>query len=438
MIWLLVLILAFFFYFSGKKLWASIILFFITGGYQFVPANAFYTAFGISKSLDFAIIFVVITFVVDMRFNFRILQRDRFAKLIIFFLCFILIAIVYSLLAYKHEPSSVLRASRKFFLLLIYFNYRRLSKAEFDKVFIFLRYLTVLQSIVFLLQIPLGTSLLNTGTTEGAITEFIGQSGTWTRYYNLPMFIMLFFFHGMFVDKSSGMRRWVVLTLFAATLLAPLHRSLIFSLLAVLILVGIRARSWNKNFRNILAVLLLAGAFFPALILERVEQGIDDFGNVLESGLKNPKDNLSFRLAHALERAKFTTTAPERVFFGSGFLTEDSKYTRLLNFLIAYRGSGGIVTQIDTSDISWSFLFLQTGLLGTLLYVWLYFFATRMMWNNRHYAIGMMGTCFFLMIFFNSFTSAVFVDTVVFVSLPLLIVVLSHSLRDHKLNQRSN
>lgn len=88
----------------------------------------------------------------------------------------------------------------------------------------------------------------------------------------------------------------------------------------------------EQKFSQYFSGFAFSWSFFPALILERVEQGIDDFGNVLESGLKNPKDNLSFRLAHALERAKFTTTAPERVFFGSGFLTEDSKYTRLLNF----------------------------------------------------------------------------------------------------------
>ena len=421
--WLLLLTAALLFHIRGKRLPALVILFFfITSGFQFMPLAVFQTNWGISKALDFALIFVASTFVLDLKKNVRLIQSDAFAKNIVLFLGFVVLAVLFSLFVYQYSLESVLRASRRYFFLLIYFNYRQLSHQELRRLFSFFRIVTIFQCVVFLIQIPLGVSLMNTGTSEGGTAQFIGQTGTWTRYYNLPVFAILYFFYSLFLKKRNRISYWLILALFTMTVIAPLHRSLIFILLVTVIMVNYSAHLKMRLSTPLLAAMMLIPIMvMPSVVVERLESGIEELQAIKEYGFETGKGNLSFRLAHAYERAEFVTKSWERIVFGLGFLVDDTQQARALSFQTVYGGKRHEVIQVSTGDIAWSMLFLHLGLVGTMLYLWLYWDATKVIWKSRNSALGLAALSILLVTFLTSVTSSGFIDTVTFVLVPLLV-----------------
>lgn len=428
MIWFVFLVIALVYYFKGHPLAALVILFFfLTSGFQFVPLSLFDTGFGITKALDFAVIFIVWTFLVDVRTNIKMIREDPFAKTIIVFISFVLIAVLYSLIFYGYDLAYVIRSSRRFLILLIYFDFRKLNGFQLQSLVNFLLAVTFLQGAVYLLQIPTGTVLMNSGLVEGASSLLISGGAWWSRYYNFPLFVVLFFFYVLLAKEVSPPKRFLFVFTFGVVILATFHRSWIFAVLVGILCVGLltkarRAIVW-------LAVLYFAIIQLPgsSSLSDRLLSGISDFNHAITGGyeLTYLPDTFSFRIAHFIERAEYVASSPQRILFGLGFLTEDSPYTRQLPFIVGYADESGVVTQVDTSDIAWSLLVVFVGVLGTLLYIWLYAKGLVIAWNNRGLPIGQAALGFMVAMFFTSFTSTYFVDIPTFVGVPLFIAFIA-------------
>ena len=410
----------------------TILFFFVTGGFQIIPFNSFDTGFLLSKPFDFVILFVIITFFINFRSNIDIIKKDNYARVLIFFLFFIIVAFFYSLIIYTYSLSDVIRSSRKCFLLLIYFNFKRLDSLELNKIIKILYGITIVQCFIYLFQIPLNLILLNSGTST-AVTQYLNNIG-WIRYYNVPFFIIFFFFFSLFVINNSGKKRWMSIILFSLTLLAPLHRSWIISLIVTAVLLYLLF-SENKKKVLIYSALVIISLFLISPILyDRIKTGISEAVSTVETdnSFENPIGTFSFRIAHFMERAEFMADSPGKIIFGLGFITEDSPATKYLNFIIGIKDKNGLVNQVETADIAWSVLVVFTGLLGTFLYLWVYYKTFKITWQFRNVTVySIIGLAYLISVFLLSFTSSMFFDVVTFITMPLIIHLVREDSKDN-------
>lgn len=423
--WFLILVLAMRSYLFGKRIFGiTIFFFFLTGGFQVIPLSAFEVGLGISKSTDLALIFVGLTFLVQARSNMLIIKHDKFALSIIVFLGFILVAMLYSLFVYGYEFSYVLRSSRMFFLLLLYFNFKHLLSNELESTMSILFFITIAQTGLFFLQMILGSPLLSNGTTQATAQLYEGSSGLWERFYNIPIFIVLFFYYGTFIKDKRGIRITAAIA-FAVALVMTLHRSLILSLVAATAIAGgatVLRRGW---FALVVTALLVTVSPFSLFFEQRLSSAFDDIGNFLGGGFESLdfKDTFSLRVAHVLERGEYVFSSVERCAFGAGFLTEDSPYAQNLGFIVGYPNDWGGITQVDTSDDSWSLLLIFTGFVGTMLYIWVFWRAILIEWQARKLPIARVGLGFLILYLLTSLTGSGFVDVPTFVGMPLVLAL---------------
>ena len=436
MFWFLpFLILLFTYLYKRYVISFTILFFYITAGFQVIPFDSFDTGMVINKPSDFIILFVIITFFINLRTNIQIIKTDKYAKVLIIFLFFIIIAFFYSLIIYNYSLSEVIRASRKCFLLLIYFNFKRLDAYELNKIIKILYFITIIQCFIYLIQIPIGLITLNNGT-DAAITSDLQNIG-WIRYYNIPFFIIFFYFYSLFIRKDNGDKRWFSIILFSITLLAPLHRSWIISIILTTIILYL---IFSENKKKVLVysiTIIFFLFFFSPIIFERIKSGFTEAVSTVEneSSFQNPTSDFSFRIAHLIERAGFIINSPEKIIFGLGFITEDSPATKYLNFIIGYRDENGLVNQVETADIAWSLLIVFTGLFGTFLYLWVYYKTITIIWKFRNinsYSIAGLG--YLISIFLLSFASSMFFDIVTFIIMPLIV----HLVHETSINIQEN
>lgn len=413
MFWLLITALAIAFYQKRRKAYSILLLLLlITSGYQLIPTSAFETSFGSGKGADFGVLGIIVLCLLRYRSIKSLFLVDKFAKLILLFIGFLFVAAAYSILVFGYDVSVVLRATRHFFILLSYFLLRDLTEQERDSIWSFLRRITTIQSVIFLLQIPLGISLLNTGLVEGAYQEILLGPISFTRYYSFPLFAPLFLFEGLWRIRHMGSLYMLSTLIILSSLIATLHRGLMFAIVVTTITVIAKIGLGRLKYAFIMLALIFA---LPtvAFLAERVGSGISDLWNALAGGYELGRlstDTFSFRLAHLIERMVYVASSFERAIFGAGLLTEDAPQAERLGFIIGYPHPWGTITQVDTADIAWSPLIVKLGFAGTTLYVLVYLSGVKRSWQRIETRLGTAGFGYLAVYLIMSFTSSLFFD----------------------------
>ncbi len=426
MLWFLLVFAAFGAWLLGYRPAALLVFFFLlTNGFQLFPVSWFETAVGIQKGSDFALVLLFMFLLSRLHFHIQLLRSDGIARTAALFAVFIVAGILYSYLGLHYDLNTILRAARRFFFVLGYFVYRELEVDEIRSVVRALMLVTVLQSVVFLLQLVLGVSILNRQSEEFAALSDRGAVGDWKRLYNIPEYTVLFLFYAMYDDSIKKRYRLISIIILGAALVSTLHRSWLSAFIVSLAFAALfRSKGLWKKLSISFAV--LAFAFIPALfpaLGERMDSGMEDFTNAVNGGYDTHSnkfdDSFSFRLAHAMERFDYVVTDPKRWMFGMGFLTEDSGESRYLNFSVGWTDKYG-TRQIDTADIAWSIMFLWLGFGGTVLYLLYYFRTLVAMWTKRDISVSIAICAYMIMAFIISFTSSVFIDATTFCALGLM------------------
>jgi hypothetical protein len=147
-------------------------------------------------------------------------------------------------------------------------------------------------------------------------------------------------------------------------------------------------------------------------------------GNVtdLDINLGDLKEStFSFRIAHFLERNQYILDHPKAMLMGAGLMTEDSKTTgSMFDFDIGLvEELSGSTVQLDTGDISYSFLILRFGYLGAILNLALFIYLMVYFYKNRENKYGFFGFLFFVLTFVVSFFASNFSYPMTFL-LPLI------------------
>jgi hypothetical protein len=307
----------------------------------------------------------------------------------------------------------IIRTCRIQFLWLAYLVIRNMDAKSLKKVLNYLFYVTTILSCVFLFQLVVGDNLLRASGVNHV--SILGMSVI--RFYNQPDTLYFFVFLGLYFSPlKKTIPKYAANTLLVAAYLASFHRSwtgLFFLTIAtgyVIKQTRIRQiRVFIIAFILAVPLLLFAGHRFMQsrtyIDLSAVAEG--SFTDA-EFDFNETKTTFNFRMGHLFERLQYLTEHPKAAVLGAGLVPEDSKKVdTMFDFKVGLiEELSGRKVQLDTSDISYSVLFLRYGFLGTFLYLLLYFYLFYFFYKNRRNKYAYVSFLFLTLMFGVSFFSA--------------------------------
>lgn len=400
---ILLLIIAIILYMYGQKVSSTIIFFFfLFDSFQLIPEKVI----GL-KTLDLAIIYILFLFIWGLCKYKDYIPRNKSTLIIGLFLTFIFFEMLLSHFHYGISWSEIIRTGRQHLLLLSYFVFRRLDKEEINQSLKILFVVVIIQSFLFIIQAFTGVGILNN-------SELFFKKGNLFRFYNISLMHYFFVFYAIFCNPFKSFYKWSTMIIAIITIFLPMHRSLNMAFILLFVL-GIL---WvNHVFNSVKRTIILLCCLFVLITTVSTYISIrtmEDINKVaagdyqeLEDVKLSSESTFLFRVAHFYER--YTTMLEDNVgkWLGLGFMTEGSPYTEAhFDFMIGLENEDGGIDQIDTPDISWSIFVIRYGIIGTILFLILYFyFIVYYFRYQSHGTICIVMILYLLLIFTTSLTS---------------------------------
>jgi hypothetical protein len=309
--------------------------------------------------------------------------------------------------------------------------FRQLDKAQLESLLRYLFDITVVISILYLLQIVFHEFIL---VGEVCVSvNFLGMKIP--RYYNQPDMLQFCAIMAIYLNPHRGFWKGITTTILIVALLGALHRSLIGMFFVVLI-VGYALRLPRLKrirFFAISAVLIMAVIIFAGTKFLH-SRTFSDLQNLSSTNLSVAEEidieilyesTFTFRIAHLSERNQYLLEHPKAIFIGAGLIPEDSPTVeKMFDFKVGLlQELTESVVQLDTSDISYSSMLLRYGYLGTLLIVGLFVYLMMFFYKHREYPFAFFSFSYFIMVFGCSLFSSNLQNPITFL-LPLLTFVI--------------
>lgn len=409
MLFIPILIVSIILYLSGKRILSTILFFFfLFDGFQIIPEKFFETGMGISKSTDFALLYIIILFIYGIINTKDFIPINKLTLLLGGYLLFIVCLIGISYYTYHIPFVEIIRTSRYYLFALSYFVLRRLTKEDISSILKILFCIVIFQSILFTIQGFTGIALL-IGAESHKSAKLI------TRFYNSPLMLYFFVFYGIFNNPFTGKYKYISALICIVCVYMPLHRSLTISFILILILGLFLKMGKIKQFINYLPMLLLCViplvAVMGAQLASRTMNDINsvttgEFVDIEEIEL-GEESTLLFRIAHFYERYMHILEKPIETAFGSGLMAEESNYTnKKFDFIVGLENEKtGEIVQLETSDIAWSNLIIRYGIIGTLIYLTIYISIMIFYYKHRKVRYALSTFLYLLLLLFTSITS---------------------------------
>lgn len=409
MLFIPILIVSIILYLSGKRILSTILFFFfLFDGFQIIPEKFFETGMGISKSTDFALLYIIILFIYGIISTKDFIPINKLALLLGGYLLFIVCLIGISYYTYHIPFVEVIRTSRYYLFALSYFVLRRLTKEDISSILKILFCIVIFQSILFTIQGFTGIALL-IGAESHKSAKLI------TRFYNSPLMLYFFVFYGIFNNPFTGKYKYISALICIVCVYMPLHRSLTISFILILILGLFLKMGKIKQFINYLPMLLLCVIPLVAVIgAQLASRTMNDINSVttgefvdIEEIELGEESTLLFRIAHFYERYTHILEKPIETAFGSGLMAEESNYTnKKFDFIVGLENEKtGEIVQLETSDIAWSNLIIRYGIIGTLIYLTIYISIMIFYYKHRKVRYALSTFLYLLLLLFTSITS---------------------------------
>jgi hypothetical protein len=433
MIFLFIAILAVALYIWDYKIPALLLFFFfVTGGFNLIPEEM--TEFGpISKASDYALLILFSILAIDGCCIPNYFRIDRLIKYLLIFGGFLLACIAYSKYSIGLSWVEIIRTCRYHFFWLAYFVFRQLDKKQLESLLRYLFDITVVISVLYLLQYILQQEILV--HINITFLQLFGMK--FLRYYNLPDMVPFFIFMAIYFNPHHGILKRVTTVILILSLFFTFHRSWISIFLCILIVAYVMKLSRVKQLRFWI-ITAIFGVLFGGFALSQFAQSrayadlqnlsAGNYAEFADSDIDMDdlsKSTFTFRIAHFYERNEYIQEHPKAMVFGAGLLQDDSKQVdKLFDFKVGLLDElTGSTIQVGTGDISYSLLILQYGYVGTflimalLIYLMLFFYK----WKSNPYAF--FSFLYFIMTFGISLFSTNLIKPITFV-LPLISYVI--------------
>lgn len=378
MIALAFFVLLLLFYFSDKRNHYLVLFFFIlTNGFQLIPSNIWFLGIPfLDKPVDILIMSSVVIFIFSTKAIYR---RIVGQPIWTYLLLLIVLMFVSSLRAFTFNVgfADQFRVLRYELLPLIALPFVFFSKDNFVFIFNLLYKITLIQSVVFVLQIISGQILMFTPFAGYDVVIGSEENTGILRFYNSPVYLTLFFFYSFYKLKlERSQSNFLCFSILLLALIGPLHRSLVISVFLSLLVFNFLFKFRAKNLGvtiSFLCCILFLVSIIPG-IKERFLTVFDDLETVTSTPfyLISERDStFAFRFMHLYERFEYLSKDIFRLLFGIGLMPEDIRQAQELPLLVGnYKEDLGGIKKIDTSDIAWSPLILRYGLAGVFLLIY--------------------------------------------------------------------
>ena len=397
--------------FLTRRYYYPLLIFFgfVTNGYQIIPVDFLLAGGPTNKLTDLALVFLLVALVSRSRVLWLAMRQEKVFHWLGLFVLFITVDGIYSIGSEGYEVWGVLSVFRVNLFLLSFGLFFVVPTPVLKRVFHIIAILTVIQSVIFLLQIPLNQTLLNSTMAGSAVST--KTLDTFTRFYNVPVFLTPVLFYYLFQFRcQSRVVHGFVLFILLATVVAPMHRNYVFAIMVVTSLYVIFQQKRTQRALYLTASAAIIFSFSTLdIVSQRASEGFNDFNKTFTTGQSLAttdygENTFAYRIAHLFERINYVLAKPGGYVFGIGLLGEDTKQASKLSFEVgAYDERIGRVSQINTGDIAWSLLILQVGFAGTLLFVTVLVQFARLFYRYRLEPFGPVGLLSLMTTFLISF-----------------------------------
>ena len=426
MVFIGIVLVAVFLYIRNYKIPALLFFFFfITSGFNLIPEEITKFAF-ISKGSDYAFLILVGIIIIDTLFNRGYFKQDDFTKYLILFSSFLIICIFYSKFAIKLSWGDILRTCRYQFFWIAYFLFRSASKETLEMLLKCLFIVTLFMAFLFLLQIVIDKNILV--ETETGYIRLFGMKIS--RFYNQPDTLFFFTFMALYHNPLKGILKYASMILLSAALMGAFHRSLTgFFFLSILFgfIIGLPYLK-RIYFITITSILLLFIVVFWGYKFAHSRTYLDVkavvSGNIADTNFDIEdlgSSTFTFRILHLFERNQYLIDHPKAMVFGAGLIPEDSKLIgKMFDFKVGLvEELTNDTVQLETSDISYSVLFLRFGYVGTALYLLLIAYFMVFFYKKRNNRYGLFSFLYLILTIGDSFFSANLLHPITFL-LPII------------------
>lgn len=350
------------------------------------------------KNYDLAFIYVIAILAVNLFIDKKTndLRDTRICLLIGIFIVFLFLDISFSFTHYQFTPYQILQGSRASFLILSYFFLRKLD----NEIFIWLNkalfYVTLVTSILYIIEVFYNVPTLPYKFTNVKMDEFTHIM----RYYNSPPLLYWYLIVTILFPKMLNSRLTVIAVfVFGTALVATLGRIQI-GMTVFVIFVGLILRGRIKTVINALAIFTLLSIPFMQIISLRFQgkygdESENEVRSMFSGGIQdmaNGKNNmdegtLTYRFAWIYERMLYLSERPiSENIYGLGLISDSQVdvVQPMYHFYLGLYSDDGYKQQMTTPDISYGNLLSKYGYLGGFLYLSIWFYLMSYFFYHRN------------------------------------------------------
>lgn len=362
------------------------------------------------KNKDLAIVYTfVISLYLVLTGQYK-LPNVGFIRWYKLFICFLICSIFFSYFYYGFSWIQILQGGRDFLLIFSLPIFMRIKPEELNKLMPILLWITIITSVLYILQVVMGRALMPYGG-EPKIDPSTGL----VRLYNSPVLLNLFLALTFVVPDYFGKKVNLLRVIFFIALICTLGRTGIFTALLTVILsilfVG-KASTLLKTI-TVLGILFIP---FLDMVSSRFEKGgTEEDLSVLSSGAFQDYDSgdggtMTYRIAWVYERFDYLLDRPlgEQI-FGLGLISDSQPIVnKMYDFSIGLIDEEtSLPTQLGTPDIAYGNILTKLGFVGGGIYLCLMINMLAFLYKNRRInSLTIVGAAMMIMLFIGSISGS--------------------------------
>ena len=415
-------------YLQKRFIGAMVIFWFLLlEGFQVIPLEFLTFGFFSGSSIDAALLCFLALFV--LRVSYWVKQTSIARSVQIAIVVFLVMLLLNTLYGYLNGYAliDIFRGARLYLFLGSFLMFVEMSLADTLKILKILIIITFFQSILFLLQVVLGVSLL-----QGPVSLLM-EEDNYIRFYNLPklldfsLLITLFWFP---FDLSKKLR-YLFIVVFILTMIAPLHRGYLVAWFLSLILSSLYFNNYFEKVKYVTVMAILAAVVLSiGLVRNRIYEAILQFSilaDVFSGNVIYESNTFIYRINHLMERIDLVNMRTLGWLFGIGLVDDHAPQAANLplNYGLPDPITGQII-KVYTPDLVWSMLILTMGYIGAIVY--LNIFVNILYRYAKLPADVRLKKVLFTLIFiaiFTSFTGVFLLQPYFFLPCLILLVIIS-------------
>lgn len=375
---------------------------------------------------DSGLILYILLFLSIIFKNKGRISASKLVKPVMFFYCFIMFSAFYDLFFNCYELGDIIRNFRHWSYLSILLIYKEFSIDTIKKSLNIIVLVTLFLCFILLLQRTFGFHLIG----DNRVYDYGGRiidRGVKPPLYSILAIVLIW---GK-VFQISLVKRYI----YCIILFLPIFLSLKISYFVATILSLLFLKINNKLSIKIIPVSigsLLCGVGFVVILFSvnpvfkfRFYETVQQIHDLKK---KEVNGNFSYRILHFEERLDYCLSSFPHALLGIGSISEKNLDKGIFSLGQIDRLTGE-KSQIDTADIAWSLIILRFGFMGIIIYLFMYWKITRVLFLCRENKLAS-AFCSYLLVnmVFLSFgnTSIAYSEFFIF---PLLISGNLHKVR---------